>query len=769
MKTKLASALIAASFVVAGAATAPAQEPDPKFYIFLCFGQSNMEGFPGVEEQDKAEVERFKMLAAVDFPKLDRKKGEWRPAVPPLCRSSTGLCPADYFGRTLVAHLPKDIKVGVVNVSVAGCKIELFDKTNYETYAKTAPGWMTGIIKEYGGNPYARLVEMGKLAQKAGVIKGILLHQGESNAGDGEWPAKVKAVYDNLIKDLNLKPEDAPLLAGELVNADQNGACAGMNKIIAELPKSIPNAHVVSSAGCKARRDHLHFTAEGYRELGKRYGEKMLALLGHEVEKSKETETPGPTTYCNPISLPDYPLGRLARDVTVGAPTPSNDSLWLVDRQQQFRELADVSVLWHEGTWYMYPSVDMAWVSKDGGATWQHHPLNVRDIGYAPTIVKHKGKFLLMASRSSVYTADAPLGPFQEIGPIKLPKGLPGQTDPMLFSDDDGRLFYYWGCSPTQGIFGVELDANDPTRVIGKPANLIAFEPDKSPWQRVGDWNEQPARGWIEGAWMFKRNGMYYLTYSAAGTENRMYAMGCAVSKSPLGPFVPQKNNPILRSTTGLITGTGHGCVVEGPHDSLWAFYTVKAAVAHGFERRLGMDPATIGEDGELHVNGPSSLPQRLPMASKGVEPTGWMPLNAGLRTVGSSDAPNLSGRLAVDDDLRTWWQPAADDKTPTLTSHLTTPNAVVRAVRVIWRDVGLNTKQGAGSGPFRYRVEVQTAADMWTTVIDRSRSTEDLLIDYRECLPTPGTAARLVIVGAPTGITPGVAEFTVFGEVRKP
>ncbi len=83
-------------------------------------------------------------------------------------------------------HPPKDVKVGVVNVSVAGCKIELFDKANHEAYAKTAPGWMTGIIKEYGGNPYARLVEMGKVAQKAGVIKGILLHQGESNAGDKE-------------------------------------------------------------------------------------------------------------------------------------------------------------------------------------------------------------------------------------------------------------------------------------------------------------------------------------------------------------------------------------------------------------------------------------------------------------------------------------------------------------------------------------------------------------------------------------------------------
>jgi hypothetical protein len=212
-----------------------------------------------------------------------------------LCRGSTGLCPADYFGRTLVANLPKETRVGVVNVSVAGCKIELFDKTNYKTYASTAPAWMTNIIQEYNGNPYAHLVDIGKLAQKDGVIKGILLHQGESNNSDKDWPAKVKVVYDNLTKDLDLKPESVPLLAGELVNADQNGACASMNSIIAELPKIIPNSYVISSVGCKSRQDRLHFTAEGYRELGKRYGEKMLSLLGPKITEPKEPETPGPT------------------------------------------------------------------------------------------------------------------------------------------------------------------------------------------------------------------------------------------------------------------------------------------------------------------------------------------------------------------------------------------------------------------------------------------------------------------------------------------
>jgi hypothetical protein len=279
MKLKLALVLLATLFWITTRAIA--QDPDPNFYIFLCFGQSNMEGFPGIEEQDKEGVdERFRLLACVDFPKMDRTKGNWYTASPPLCRSSTGLCPADYFGRTLVAKLPEKIRVGVVNVAVGGCKIELFDKENYESYAATAPKWMTNTIKVYGGNPYQYLVDMGKLAQKEGVIKGILLHQGESNTNDKEWPKKVKGVYDNLISDLNLKPEEVPLLAGELVNADQKGACASMNLIIADLPKTIPNSHVISSSGCTCRPDRLHFNAAGYRELGKRYGEKMLALLG---------------------------------------------------------------------------------------------------------------------------------------------------------------------------------------------------------------------------------------------------------------------------------------------------------------------------------------------------------------------------------------------------------------------------------------------------------------------------------------------------------
>jgi hypothetical protein len=260
---------------------------DKNFYIFLCFGQSNMEGAARAEAQDSVVDSRFKVMEAVDCPDLGRKMGNWYTAVPPLCRCRTGLSPVDYFGRTMVSRLPEKIKIGIINVSVAGCKIELFDKDNYLSYASTAPSWMANMIKEYGGNPYARLVELAKLAQKDGVIKGILLHQGESNTNDTLWVKKVKLAYDNLIKDLNLNPKKVPLLAGEVVNADQGGVCASMNSIIATLPGTIPNSYVVSSSGCPDGRDNLHFNAEGYRMLGKRYAESMLSAMGYKISKTK--------------------------------------------------------------------------------------------------------------------------------------------------------------------------------------------------------------------------------------------------------------------------------------------------------------------------------------------------------------------------------------------------------------------------------------------------------------------------------------------------
>ena len=257
---------------------------DPDFYIFLCFGQSNMEGAARPEAEDlKSPGPRFLLMPAVDDPQRGRKMGEWCEASAPLCRPNTGLTPADWFGRTMIETLPENIKVGVIHVAIGGIKIEGFMPDQIAEYVKTAPGWMKGMLEAYGNNPYERLVTLAKKAQQDGVIKGVLMHQGESNTGDPEWADKVQSVYDRLLGDLQLKPEEVPLLAGEVVQADGEGQCIAMNKQIDLLPKTLHTAHVVSSTGCSNGPDKLHFDAAGYRELGRRYGEKMLTLMGYQV------------------------------------------------------------------------------------------------------------------------------------------------------------------------------------------------------------------------------------------------------------------------------------------------------------------------------------------------------------------------------------------------------------------------------------------------------------------------------------------------------
>ncbi|MGQ1911104.1 sialate O-acetylesterase [Marinifilum sp. RC60d5] len=251
------------------------------FHIYLCFGQSNMEGSATIEAQDTTVNPRFKMMSPMDCADFERKKDQWYDAVPPLSQCWSGLSPADYFGRTMAEKLPENITIGVINVAIGGCDIRLFNKDIYQDYTNTYPeAWFGDKIKAYGGNPYARLIEMAKLAQKDGVIKGILLHQGETNQDDEEWPNYVKTIYENMLADLSLDAKSVPLLAGEVVGEDQEGVCASMNPIINKLPDFIPTAHVISSKGCTVREDHVHFNSAGVREMGKRYADKMLTLQG---------------------------------------------------------------------------------------------------------------------------------------------------------------------------------------------------------------------------------------------------------------------------------------------------------------------------------------------------------------------------------------------------------------------------------------------------------------------------------------------------------
>jgi len=254
------------------------------FYIYLCFGQSNMEGQGIIESQDTIKNDRFRVFQSLNCPNLGREKGKWYTEAPPTCQCFSKLSPADYFGKTMIANLPDSITIGIINVAVGGCDIRLFDKDIYQDYDSTyKESWFTSKVAGYGWNPYKHLIDLARLAQKDGVIKGILLHQGETNTGQEQWPLYVNKIYNDMLTDLSLKADSVPLLVGEVVSAEGN-CCSRMNTIIDQISNTIPTAHVISSAGCPSQ-DQAHFNAAGYRTLGKRYAIKMLSLLGYKGVK----------------------------------------------------------------------------------------------------------------------------------------------------------------------------------------------------------------------------------------------------------------------------------------------------------------------------------------------------------------------------------------------------------------------------------------------------------------------------------------------------
>lgn len=281
MKNNMRKFLFTSLFLLTSLLGAKA-EVDPNFHIYICFGQSNMEGNAQWESQDVGNVDlRFQMLATCNFSSPNRKLGNWYKAACPIVSPVGKLGPTDYFGRTMVATLT-DHKIGVIAVAMGGSPIEMFDKDKYQQKMKDNPNeWWAQIARNYyGSNPYGRIIDMAKKAQEVGVIKGILLHQGCSNCGDPNWPGMVKKIYNDMLNDLGLNAADVPLFAGEVEYADMGGGCAGHNVQVDRLPSVIPTAHVVSAKNLPGNgTDPWHFSAQGYRVFGKRYAQQVLRVV----------------------------------------------------------------------------------------------------------------------------------------------------------------------------------------------------------------------------------------------------------------------------------------------------------------------------------------------------------------------------------------------------------------------------------------------------------------------------------------------------------
>jgi len=469
-------------------------------------------------------------------------------------------------------------------------------------------------------------------------------------------------------------------------------------------------------------------------------------------------------TWCNPLALEHYPCGMLAPG-RCGKDAKSSGGF--IGPVRDFRELADPEVLFDDGVWYLFPSAGDAYVSTDL-VRWEYRKIlfsGGERLGYAPTIAKCRGRYLLSSNRSfdgktEILAADSPLGPYHSLGTPVDGDGKPLSPewlDPMLFADEDGRLYAYWHFGGTgEGIFGIELEAENPVRGIGKPVKLIDFNPENR-FERFGDGNEHPRMAWIEGESMFRHDGSYYLQYSACGTQFRRYCIGVYRGNSPLGPFTGQ-SSPVALQPHGRVTGTGHGCWTRGPGGSVWQFYTVLVRRIHKYERRIGMDRVEFSPDGEAHVTVTSS-PQSLAGGDEG-----QLPLSVNKNASASSSCGCCYPGFAVDDCSHTWWMPDAGDREPFLEVDLR-EEFIVTSLQVCWAEEGLDYRAGVLPEPTKYSVKFYDDGHRLRGEADFRNNDRELLTDFRAVAPVRARFARLEMIPPENpALRRGVNNFTLFG-----
>jgi xylan 1,4-beta-xylosidase len=272
----------------------------------------------------------------------------------------------------------------------------------------------------------------------------------------------------------------------------------------------------------------------------------------------------------------------------------------------------------------------------------------------------------------------------------------PGPWDPALFKDDDGRWYLYWGSSNTFPLFGIEVDMRDAEahqriRYIGKPRALLGLEPDRHGWERFGpDHQSENSPTYIEGAWMTKHGGRYYLQYGAPGTEHNVYATGTYVSDHPLGPFEYAPYNPVGYKPGGFVHGAGHGNTFQDEHGNWWNTGTPWIGHNWTFERRIALFPAAFSGDGQMSVNTRfADFPHYMPDA-KVADPeslfTGWMLLSYRKDASASSTKDDFSAARVTDENPRTFWVAASNEAGQTLTVDLGA-RKTLRAVQVNFAD----------------------------------------------------------------------------------
>ncbi len=434
------------------------------------------------------------------------------------------------------------------------------------------------------------------------------------------------------------------------------------------------------------------------------------------------------------------------------------------------REAADPTVMWFRDRYFLFASKSGGyWHSKDL-LSWIFVETNgIPTEEYAPTTIVLNDTIYFLASsndQSTIYKSGDPLSGEWDVAVEKLEIPV---WDPAFFLDNDNRLYLYWGCSDSNPLYGVEVDDNNNFSFIGKPKELVHADPSKHGWEVPGDYNTLVDRNpWIEGAWVTKKNGKYYLQYSGPGTEFKSYADGMYVSDNPLGPFTVQDHNPFVYKPEGFAAGAGHGSLFADQYWNSWHVGTITISQKHMFERRLGFYPAFYDDDGTLYsitkyADYPLIMPSGKVNRFDDIFP-GWMLLSYRKKVEVSSSVDSLSADNIADEDIRTYWaaqtgnagEYAMIDLGDICDVYALQVNFAEHDTRILGRQTDLR---------YRYTIEKSVDGTNWNVLIDQSENDNDNTHPYFQLeKKTPCRYLKITNIEVPDGSF-AISGFRVFGK----
>lgn len=476
----------------------------------------------------------------------------------------------------------------------------------------------------------------------------------------------------------------------------------------------------------------------------------ILLIFSTVVFINTQAQTMRMDTYCNPLNVDyTYMIYNSHKDIS-------------------YRSGADPAVVEFRGEYYMFVTRSHGyWHSYDlqnwnfiKPETWYFEGCN------APAAHNYKDSVLYVTGNPSghmsvLYTDNPKKGDWKA-----APSIINNLQDPNLFIDDDGQAYMFWGSSNKFPIRGRKLHKNKRFIADEKIVELFNLDANKHGWERFGEnHSDTILGGYIEGPWMTKHNGKYYMQYGAPGTQFNVYGDGVYTADNPLGPYTYQKHNPFSYKPGGYMNGAGHGSTVVGPGGYYWHFATMDYSVNMTWERRLCMFPTYFDKDGIMYSDTRfGDYPRYAPaVAGKHGQFRGWMLLSYNKPVKVSSTRSGSDAKALTDEIAKTAWIAGANDNKQWVMIDLE-KSAEIHAIQINYADYQSGMYGKIEGLRHRYTVEGSLNGKDWFVIIDKSKSYKDTPNDYIE-LETPQQVryVRYNNIDIPTPYL-SMSEIRVFG-----